>query len=446
MTKLVYVVFILLIAVSCHTEQTTPVDIDIVLHIKDDNHTTPMNVAIENRSHSASDFLWTFEGGEPTTSRQKNPGTVIFTTPGEHVITLEAWNDGNKEVKKYIVRVDSAVTAGFKAEVETNNYAPACYNITNLTKGGSKFLWTFEGGEPATYEGKNPPVIVYKNPGIYNINLTVSNGSATFEAAQQITVDQSLDASFQIIPSFEDLDDYEAPMRATFDVKLKGVESILWQCIGATITDPTSEDASIFFPTAGKYIVKLIVSNGKENRTVLQEIIVNPNTNLRTHKDIKFGINTAQNFIAPYYSTKLRQSFSAAQINPDNGRLIDLVFWGLNTKFSYNKFVSPDALSSLSLTDIPNAKPTKFINRQEVGKIFLTPDQFNSMTDDRILNNISISTINYGDEHFTNNALPRVILFETADGRKGAILVKKMVEAGKTNSYIIADIKIQKND
>ena len=431
---------------SCHKEQTIPVEIDVVLHIMNDNHTSPLAVVIENRTQYANSFLWTFKGGEPATSTMENPGTVVFTAPGEHAITLEAWNDGDRASKTYTIRVDSAVTAAFRADVDINNYAPATYRITNLSSGGSSYRWTFEGGEPSSFEGRNPPAITYVNEGRYTIRLTIDNGSATFASEQEITVRESLDASFAIIPSPEDEDDMEAPLRATFETWLQGVETLSWECVGAVITDNTSPDASIYFPAAGQYTVYLNVSNGKETKRVSQSITVKENTNLRTHEDIRLGINTARETIGSAYSTRLKRVFRTSEINKSNGSAIDIVFFGLNVAFSYNQFVSPDKLEATSLPDIPNALPTKFINRTELGLINLTPAQFESMTTDALLKELPIATAEYGNEYFTGSPLPRVVLFETADGRKGAILVKEMVSGGTENSYIIVDIKVQKND
>lgn len=445
MKKLIYLLTLIQLC-SCHTEQTIPVEIDVALHIKDGNHTSPLSVTVENKTKSASSFQWTFEGGEPATSTKENPGTVLFTEPGEHTITLEAWNDGDRTSKTYTVRVDSAVTARFKAEVDINNYAPAIYKITNLSSGGNSYQWTFEGGEPSSYDGQNPPDITYVNQGTYSIRLTIDNGSATFTSEQEITVREPLDASFSIIPSFEDIDDMEAPLRATFETQLHGVETLLWECSGATITNNTSASAGIHFPVAGQYTVSLNVSNGKHTKRVSQSIIVKENTNLRTHKDIKLGINTASETIGSLYSTKLRRIFKTSEVNSSNGSLVDIAFFGLNADFTYNQFISPDQLNLTPLPEIPNAKPTKFINKTELGTISLTTDQFNIMTTDALLKNLQISTVSYGDEFFTATQLPRVVLFETSDGRKGAILIKAMIDSSKESSYILADIKIQKND
>ncbi|MDR0833935.1 MAG: PKD domain-containing protein [Candidatus Symbiothrix sp.] len=439
-----YVLFLILICFSCHEEQIVPVEIDVALHVKND-HTSPLSVAIENKTRNATNFLWTFEGGEPATSFSKNPKAVLFTTPGNHAITVEAWNDGHRASQTYTIRVDSMVTVDFLPEVDINNYAPATFKITNQTTGASSYHWTFQGGVPASYEGQFPPAITYAQKGNYIISLTVENGSASFTHSKEIEVRESLDASFAIVPSFEDEDDMEAPLRATFNAQLQGVETLRWECAGATITNETSEEASIYFPSEGKYTVYLEVFNGKETKQVSQAISINANTNLRTHHDIRLGINTAHETFPVYYSTQLRRLISISETKTI-GSSVDIVYYGLNAGFSYNRFVSPDQLEETSHAAIPDAKATKFINRTELGNIAITPAQFNVMTTDALLRDLPIAAIVYGDEPFSNNRLPHIVLFETSDKRKGAILVKEMVSDGAKGSYITIDIKVQKND
>jgi PKD repeat protein len=445
MRKFVYLLLLSAIC-ACHEEQVVPVEIDVALHVRDEDHTSPLMITIENKTRGASDFLWTFEDGNPPTSTKKNPDVVNFVTPGEHDIILEAWNDGFRASKTYTIRVDSAVNADFRMEVNINNYAPASFQITNLTSGGSSYKWTFEGGIPEAYEGYSPPNVTYAKEGVYTVSLTTENGSKIFTADKKIEVRESLDASFAIVPSFEDEDDMEAPLQATFDTWLQGVEILLWECEGASITSPESIDAAIYFPSQGTYTVCLEVSNHKETKRISREIVVNANTNLRTHRDIHLGINTSQENFDVFYSTGLRRTFKVSEINESNGRFIDIVYFGLNRNFSYNLFVSPDQLSETTFPGIPNASHTRFINSTEPGNILLTPAQFNDMNTDALLRNLPIASAAYGNDFFTNTPLPRVILFETSDGRKGAILVKEMIAGEKENSYIVIDIKVQKND
>lgn len=442
--KQLLTLILLTLLLSCHDEQTTEVTIDVAIHIKDDNHTTPLLAVFENKSKNASNFKWTFEGGEPATSDIKNPDPVLFTELGEHTVTLEAWNDGHRDVKTYTIRVDNAVTAAFTAAEDVNNYAPATFKIVNQSVGGISYLWSFEGGKPSSYEGEIPPAVVYSEAGEYLIKLTAGNGSATFIAEQTIEVRESMQASFSIIPSFEDEDDMEAPLRATFGTDLVGVESLKWECAGATITNPASKDAEILFPIEGEYTVSLTVNNNKQTKTVSEKIVVKENSNLRTHRDVKLGINTAQNSIGVFYSTKLRRVIGNAELD-EFGTLVDIAFFGLNSQFTFNKFVSPNALSDTPLKEIANAQATKFINKTEMGTVSVSASQFNFMTTDVLLQNLQITNAIYGNEDFNGVLKQRVVLFETGDGRKGAILIKDMVSDGR-NSHIIVDIKVQKND
>jgi len=443
---LLFSLFVIL-SVSCHQEQTIHVEVDFQTKLLDDNFTSPVTVTIINQTKNADEFYWTFEGGEPSNSNKKNPGSVVFTSPGEHTITLEAWNPGDRNAKTSVIRVDSTVVIDFSVEAEINNYAPAEFYVNNLSSGGNNYRWIFEGGEPSVYEGFAPPVVTYKEEGTYAILLIVNNGSEDFILSKNIEVRESLDAAFTIVPSFEDIDDMEAPLRATLDTWLKGVETLLWECDNAVINNETSPDANIFFSEAGNYTVYLNASNGKQDMRISQNITVLPNTNLRTHSDIKFGINSAQNTIGTVYSTRLRRGFTGDEISKSNGYLIDIAFLGLNSNFIYNKFVSPDNLFDTPLIPIPDATSTRFINLQEKNEVIqLTVEQFKTMTTDVYLKNMDLKSVNPEIDFFRETPLPRVVLFETADKRKGAILVKEIVKAGMENSYILTDIKIQKND
>lgn len=64
------------------------------------------------------------------------------------------------------------------------------------------------------------------------------------------------------------------------------------------------------------------------------------------------------------------------------------------------------------------------------------------MVDDTPLKSLNINYTASGAQEF-GFTYPRLILFKTQDGRKGAIKIKEMVKNG-TSSYILCDIKVQK--
>jgi len=69
---------------------------------------------------------------------------------------------------------------------------------------------------------------------------------------------------------------------------------------------------------------------------------------------------------------------------------------------------------------------------------------FDNMTTDLPLQPLNITPAGGSWHQFLSTPINRVVLFVTADGRRGAIKIKQFVSAG-AGSYIMTDIKIQKN-
>lgn len=68
------------------------------------------------------------------------------------------------------------VQANFTAEPTTLSEGGSV-TFTDLSSGGPEIWnWSFEGGIPSTYEGQNPPEIVYETAGSYDVSLSVYNG------------------------------------------------------------------------------------------------------------------------------------------------------------------------------------------------------------------------------------------------------------------------------
>jgi len=65
------------------------------------------------------------------------------------------------------------------------------------------------------------------------------------------------------------------------------------------------------------------------------------------------------------------------------------------------------------------------------------------MTNDDLLDALDISTTPTGVLAFDRELLPRIVLFENASGKKGAIKIKAFVEDGD-QAYLLCDLKYQK--
>ncbi|NOX84566.1 MAG: T9SS type A sorting domain-containing protein [Chlorobi bacterium] len=77
----------------------------------------------------------------------------------------------------YIIRRAAPLSADFTAD-NTTACSGSTVNFTDLSVAATSWSWTFEGGTPSTSTDQNPSV-VYNTPGVYDVSLTVSDGTDT---------------------------------------------------------------------------------------------------------------------------------------------------------------------------------------------------------------------------------------------------------------------------
>ena len=444
-----YILFLIAIGISgCYEETSTPVAASFSTAFVNADESVPVQIEITNQSTGADTFVWTFDGAEPTTSNKENPGTIKYDTQGTYTIVLTSSNvDGSTDTLKKTVTVVDEITINFSTEIIESNYSPVEVKITNNTVGvGLTYLWTFDGGTPETSTAQHPPNVVFESSGDHQITLEISNGFESFSENTTITVNPEIEAIFDWEVAFLD-DDYQAPVTITMTHSSISATYYTWTFPTGIPSQSTDETPTVTFNIPGTYAISLEVDNGKRTHIMTRDITIFPDTNLRTFSNVKLGINTAHNsnIKGAFFSTSLRELFTENQINLDNGADIDIAFFGLNSNFSFNKFVSPDQVASNGFIAIPNATHTKFINSQEICgcAASLTVAEFDSISDDALLNTLTITETANGLLNFDNSLFPRIVLFETADGRKGAIKIKGFVDDGD-GSYIICDIKVMK--
>jgi PKD repeat protein len=424
---------------ACYQETQLLVNAQFKTNIVDSNFTAPVQVTIENNTTGADFFRWSIKGGDPDTSKEKNPGTIVYEQAGNYTIKLTAWNNNERGAQEFTFSVDSAVSIGFTPQIVINDFAPADVSIHNTTSGGSSFLWTFDGGTPQTSTEKNPDPVRFDSAGTHTISLTVNNGRKTFAISKTVTLQPKIHVDFDLIPSFDDYD-YEVPFTANLTNKTTSGLTYLWKTTGGTIVDKTAQNTSITITSPGTYTVTLEGNNEKETKSVSKQVTVKENSNLYTMTDVRFGIKIAESTIGCSYSLSDRRIYASNEITASNGSNIDLVFFGLDATFSRCYFLSPDNVYSSGFYTIPGASKTFVVN--DVSSVGFTDSDFLSMTNDSKLRTLTIKD-NSNSTAFTNTSVPRLVLFETASGRKGAIRIKSFVSNG-ASSYILADIKVQK--
>jgi len=443
-----YLFFLLFITItSCYQETAIVIEGDFSTSYVNADESIPVYIKIDNKITGADTYEWTFEGGSPSSSSLKNPGEITYDKQGTYTIKVIAKNvDGESKAFSKTVVIKEGIDIQFTKEIIKSNYSPIAVVLTNTTPGeGLTFTWDFEGGIPATFVGKTPPNVVFTSPGEHKITLNVTNGFESQKQTQTVTVAPLLISQFSYDPLFED-DDYEAPITIKFTNKSISSTNYKWSFEGGNPATSTEENPTVVFTSAGNHEVVLEAFNDKKSEIFKSTITVLPDTNLRTFNNIKLGINTAHNTnaIGAMFSTVTRQVYKANEINDENSSLIDIVFQGLNSNFTFNKFITPDQANNYGFFVLKNAQSTIFINSQNLCNCGLnfTETLFDSMVNDTPIKSLNINYSAAGAQEF-GFTYPRIILFKTQNGRKGAIKIKEMVKNG-TSSYILCDIKVQK--
>jgi len=427
---------------SCEKEEMIPVKADFGITVVNNDYTVPVKVEIENKTTGADTYQWTFEGAVVETSTDKNPAPAYYNTPGTYKITLKASNkDGSKDEKTIEIQIDAAMDVNFDWQMQGSDIAPVTLQMVNQSKGATEYLWEFDGGSPATSSEENPTV-TFSQGGDHKIKLTISNGKETYSTEKTLSVKPAMTVDFDWSVDFID-EDYQAPVTLHINNESTNATAYQWTFAGSSEIISTAENPDITISTAGTYTLQLKASNDKESKTVQKQVTVYPDKNLLSFTNVKLGINTAKNTIGCFFSCELGKVIKQNEVTSDNGAKIDFAFFGLDASFSYNQFLSPDKVQTTAFESIPNATYTKINNRQELTGVQLTPAQFDAIDEGKDFNSLVVSENSTALTPFDNTTPNRIVLFQTQDGRKGAIKILSYTADG-LNSYILVDIKVQK--
>ena len=97
-------------------------------------------------------------------------------------------------------------------------------DFSNYSVGGENWEWSFEGGSPSTYQGENPPEILYSTSGSYDVTLTISNSTSQQTLIKQDYINVSVEPTGEWILQ-----------NTTFNTQSRGInyisivdENIVW--------------------------------------------------------------------------------------------------------------------------------------------------------------------------------------------------------------------------
>ncbi len=240
-------------------------------------------------------WFWEIPGGAaqgeestPGVSSQQDP-LVCYQLPGNYPITLTAIDqEGPSAITKtIIITVDPCtgppnVAIGSSA---TDICTGDCVDFFSQTLGlAEEFLWVFQGvaGEDAVSTDRDPKVICYNNPGVFNVTLTVSNSNNQVDSETFISfiiVNQCLNPPVPRISVSESIVCAGECVTYFNESTGIGISNILWGFEGATTNNSIQQNPTVCYDTPGTYGVSLSVTGaGGDSIRVFQNVITVINT------------------------------------------------------------------------------------------------------------------------------------------------------------------------
>lgn len=141
-----------------------------------------------------SQWNWTFEGADPSSSEEQNPQNIFYNTPGTYSVTLSATNwNGTKSYTKtnYIVVADDALPV---ADFETSAKYPATEEIVLLTdlslNSPTQWNWEFSPNtvsfHNSTDANSQNPAVSFNEATVYTVKLIAANSAGNNEIIKKI--------------------------------------------------------------------------------------------------------------------------------------------------------------------------------------------------------------------------------------------------------------------
>lgn len=212
----------------------------------------PFTAQFTNTSANATDFLWSFPGGSPSTSTLPNPVVTYYNT-GFYDVSLLASNTvgSSSKVLPNFIEVRVPAQAAFTTIV--NDATVTC---TNNSTDAWAYVWDF--GDGATSTDINP-THTYALDGTYLIRLGAVNACDTFYTSQTVSV---------IAPPIPDFTSNVASGCAPLSVQFinqtanQGANiTYQWAFEGGSPATSTDANPTVSFATPGLYGVTLTATN-----------------------------------------------------------------------------------------------------------------------------------------------------------------------------------------
>ncbi len=225
----------------------------------------PLSIDFTDQSTNLpTNWVWTFEGGTPASSTERDP-TVTYSAPGTYSVILQSGNLGgtDTEVRLSYVVIEDVPVADF-----TLGQVGANVNFSNLSTAADTYFWDF--GDNMTSTDENPSH-TYGADGSYTVSLSATNNCGTTTSIETIVVNTSGTGNGGLVPMASFSSDSQgacAPTSIQFtDNSSNAPTSWVWTFEGGNPATSSDQNPSVAYTAAGTYTVILEAGNAAGNDT-----------------------------------------------------------------------------------------------------------------------------------------------------------------------------------
>ena len=223
-------------------------------------------VQFTNTSSYATTYSWSFPGGSPASSTQKDP-LVTYVAPGVYTVTLIAYNGPSSDTEIRNINVD-----GINPPVADFSYTKngKTVNFTNQSLYATSYIWDFGDGSAVSYDVN--PSHTYLVNGIYEVSLTAINQCENSTTSYNVEILVLANAQFT-----SNVNTGCNPLTVNFSNQSTNADSYLWSFPGGTPSSSTEENPVVIYNNAGAFDVTLEAINGAGSKflTYSDYIVVN---------------------------------------------------------------------------------------------------------------------------------------------------------------------------
>lgn len=170
--------------VSCSNDDSSAPQVFPLADFSVSDRTVEIGSSVQfiNESQNSTEYLWIFEGGNPSTSTEANP-TVQYNNLGSFNVSLTATdgrNSSSQDIDDFINVVFSGIApeASFSSSsTDIETFQSVSFMDESLNE-PTTWEWTFPGGNPSSSTEQNPSVR-YEQAGVFDVTLTVTNQAGT---------------------------------------------------------------------------------------------------------------------------------------------------------------------------------------------------------------------------------------------------------------------------